>query len=101
MGGMGGIFGVDAQLHRVSTDCRLHLGAYEPGFVHFICQVCYLRYRESGKVSYYGLSQHHILSACINHRSNSKRAELLRIPLRPDIFYKKEWIDEETFFRKD
>ena len=33
-------------------------------------------------------------------KSNSKRAEGLRIPVRPDIFYKDEWIDEESFFGK-
>lgn len=31
-------------------------------------------------------------------RSNNKRAEGLRIPVRPDIYYKDEWIDEDTFF---
>lgn len=31
-------------------------------------------------------------------RSNSKRAEGLRIPVRPDIYYKDEWIDEDSFF---
>ena len=33
-------------------------------------------------------------------KSNSKRAEGLRIPVRPDIYYKDEWIDEENFFGK-
>ena len=33
-------------------------------------------------------------------KSNNKRAEGLRIPVRPDIYYKDEWIDEDTFFRK-
>lgn len=33
-------------------------------------------------------------------RGNPKRAEGLRIPVRPDLFYKDEWIDEETFFSK-
>ncbi|KAL7547226.1 hypothetical protein ACHAWF_010548 [Thalassiosira exigua] len=33
-------------------------------------------------------------------KSNSKRAEGLRIPVRPDIFYKDDWIDEESFFGK-
>ena len=33
-------------------------------------------------------------------RSNSKRAEGLRIPVRPDLYYKDEWIDESTFFNK-
>ena len=33
-------------------------------------------------------------------RSDSKRAEGLRIPVRPDIRYKDEWIDEESFFGK-
>ena len=33
-------------------------------------------------------------------KSNPKRAEGLRIPVRPDIFYKDEWIDEESFFGK-
>ncbi|KAL9190823.1 LOW QUALITY PROTEIN: hypothetical protein ACHAXT_000529 [Thalassiosira profunda] len=33
-------------------------------------------------------------------KSNSKRAEGLRIPVRPDIFYKDEWTDEESFFGK-
>ena len=31
-------------------------------------------------------------------RGDNKRAEGLRIPVRPDIFYKDEWIDEDTFF---
>ena len=31
-------------------------------------------------------------------RSNPKRAEGLRIPVRPDLYYKDEWIDENTFF---
>lgn len=31
-------------------------------------------------------------------RGNNKRAEGLRIPVRPDIYYKDEWIDEDTFF---
>jgi hypothetical protein len=31
-------------------------------------------------------------------RSNSKRAEGLRIPVRPDVYYKDEWIDEDSFF---
>ncbi|KAL7495539.1 hypothetical protein ACHAWT_007235 [Skeletonema menzelii] len=31
-------------------------------------------------------------------KSNNKRAEGLRIPVRPDIYYKDEWIDEDTFF---
>lgn len=30
---------------------------------------------------------------------NSKRAEGLRIPVRPDLYYKDEWIDEQCFFR--
>ncbi|KAL3787402.1 hypothetical protein HJC23_001799 [Cyclotella cryptica] len=30
-------------------------------------------------------------------KSNAKRAEGLRIPVRPDLYYD-EWIDEETFF---
>jgi len=33
-------------------------------------------------------------------KSNSKRSEGLRIPVRPDIYYKDEWIDEESFFGK-
>lgn len=33
-------------------------------------------------------------------RSDSKRAEGLRIPVRPDIFYKDEW-DEASFFGND
>ena len=33
-------------------------------------------------------------------KSNSKRAEGLRIPVRPDIYYKDEWIDEDSFFGK-
>lgn len=33
-------------------------------------------------------------------RGNPKRAEGLRIPVRPDLFYKEEWVDEETFFGK-
>lgn len=32
-------------------------------------------------------------------KSNAKRAEGLRIPVRPDLYYD-EWIDEETFFGK-
>jgi len=31
-------------------------------------------------------------------KSNSKRAEGLRIPVRPDIYYKDDWIDEDSFF---
>lgn len=31
-------------------------------------------------------------------RSNPKRAEGLRIPVRPDLFYKNEWTSEEDFF---
>ena len=35
-------------------------------------------------------------------RSDVKRAQGLRIPVRPDIKYKNDgWIDEATFFRKD
>ena len=35
-------------------------------------------------------------------RSNPKRAQGLRIPDRPDLFYKnKGWSDEKTFFRKN
>lgn len=35
-------------------------------------------------------------------RSDPKRAQGLRIPDRPDLFYKRKgWIDEETFFRKE
>ena len=35
-------------------------------------------------------------------RSDSKRAEGLRIPVRPDLFFKgKGWVDEATFFAKD
>ena len=33
-------------------------------------------------------------------KSNSRRAGGLRIPVRPDIFYKDDWIDEDTFFAK-
>jgi hypothetical protein len=33
-------------------------------------------------------------------KSNNKRAEGLRIPVRPDMYYKDEWIDEDTFFRR-
>mmetsp|Transcript_12234 Transcript_12234/g.26387 ORF Transcript_12234/g.26387 Transcript_12234/m.26387 type:complete len:93 (+) Transcript_12234:1230-1508(+) len=33
-------------------------------------------------------------------RSDSKRAEGLRIPVRPDLRYKDEWIDEDSFFGK-
>ena len=33
-------------------------------------------------------------------KSNSKRAEGLRIPVRPDKYYKDEWIDEDSFFGK-
>ena len=32
-------------------------------------------------------------------KCNAKRAEGLRIPVRPDIYYD-EWIDEESFFGK-
>lgn len=31
-------------------------------------------------------------------RSNPKRAEGLRIPVRPDLFFKKEWKSEDDFF---
>ena len=31
-------------------------------------------------------------------RSNPKRAEGLRIPVRPDLFYKEEWKSEQDFF---
>lgn len=31
-------------------------------------------------------------------RQNPKRAEGLRIPLRPDLVYKSEWVDEDHFF---
>ena len=31
-------------------------------------------------------------------KSDNKRAEGLRIPVRPDIYYKDEWIDEDSFF---
>ena len=34
-------------------------------------------------------------------RGNPKRAEGLRIPVRPDLFYKEEWVDEDTFFSRD
>lgn len=33
-------------------------------------------------------------------KSDPKRAEGLRIPLRPDIVYRDDWIDEESFFGK-
>jgi hypothetical protein len=33
-------------------------------------------------------------------RQNPKRAEGLRIPVRPDIKFKEEWTSEEDFFRK-
>jgi hypothetical protein len=33
-------------------------------------------------------------------RQNPKRAEGLRIPVRPDVKYKEEWASEEDFFRK-
>eukprot|EP00980_Cylindrotheca_fusiformis_P013856 scaffold3596_cov126-Cylindrotheca_fusiformis.AAC.14 len=32
-------------------------------------------------------------------RSNAQRAEGLRIPVRPDLFYKEEWTTEQDFFR--
>ena len=32
-------------------------------------------------------------------KGNSKRAEGLRIPVRPDLYYEDEWIDEQSFFR--
>ena len=32
-------------------------------------------------------------------KSNAKRAEGLRIPVRPDLYYD-EWTDEESFFGK-
>lgn len=32
-------------------------------------------------------------------KCNAKRAEGLRIPVRPDLYYD-EWIDEESFFGK-
>ncbi|KAL3817573.1 hypothetical protein ACHAXA_010592 [Cyclostephanos tholiformis] len=31
---------------------------------------------------------------------DAKRAEGLRIPARPDIYYEDEWIDEQSFFEK-
>jgi hypothetical protein len=33
-------------------------------------------------------------------KSNSKRAEGLRIPVRPDLYYGDEWKGEQSFFRK-
>ncbi|KAL7443001.1 hypothetical protein ACHAXH_008883 [Discostella pseudostelligera] len=33
-------------------------------------------------------------------KSDSKRAEGLRIPLRPELYYEDEWIDEKSFFRQ-
>ena len=33
-------------------------------------------------------------------RGHPKRAEGLRIPVRPDLFYKEEWVDEKTFFSR-
>ena len=33
-------------------------------------------------------------------KGDSKRARGLRIPVRPDIYYKDDWIDEESFFGK-
>ena len=33
-------------------------------------------------------------------RRNPKRAEGLRIPLRPDLFYKDQWVNEDTFFQR-
>ena len=33
-------------------------------------------------------------------KSDSKRAEGLRIPLRPDLYYEDDWIDETHFFGK-
>jgi hypothetical protein len=33
-------------------------------------------------------------------KSNAKRAEGLRIPVRPDLFYGGEWKDEQSFFGK-
>ena len=33
-------------------------------------------------------------------KSNSKRAEGLRIPVRPDLYYGDEWKDEQSFFGK-
>ncbi|KAL3765965.1 hypothetical protein ACHAW5_011362 [Stephanodiscus triporus] len=33
-------------------------------------------------------------------KSNSKRAEGLRIPVRPDLYYEDEWKDEQSFFGK-
>jgi hypothetical protein len=32
-------------------------------------------------------------------KSNAKRAEGLRIPVRPDLYYD-DWVDEESFFGK-
>lgn len=34
-------------------------------------------------------------------RSDPLRAEMLRIPVRPDLKYKDRWVDEEHFFRRD
>jgi hypothetical protein len=34
-------------------------------------------------------------------RSNPKRGEGLRIPVRPDLFYKAEWTSEQEFFKQD
>lgn len=34
-------------------------------------------------------------------RRDPRRAEGLRIPLRPDIYYKDDWVSEEDFFRRD
>ena len=33
-------------------------------------------------------------------RSDPKRAEGLRIPVRPDLYFKDEWSGEATFFGK-
>ena len=32
-------------------------------------------------------------------KGNTKRAEGLRIPVRPDLYYEDEWIDEQSFFQ--
>lgn len=34
-------------------------------------------------------------------RGNPKRATGLRIPVRPDLYYKDDWLDEETFFSRN
>ena len=62
----------------------------------------YLIFVKSSKYIQHPLFFSWFISKCKNLHSlillDSKRAEGLRIPVRPDIFYKDEWIDEDSFF---